>query len=374
MNEHHLEHSDSGRRIDHAAASDLLPFYASGALAADERLAVADHLATCADCREELALWSAVGGVVAESAAALPAPSAVPLLGALREIREAAKPSVSSILRTEVQQHATRAEALGGRGLPAAPSAAGLQSRECLPTALTGSAPMPGQLARFWRAARDSFAFAVQLLRSQAPLVRRELWPTSALAMALGLIVAFLVPAADQSGAIIGALAPLVAAAGVALAADPADDPARELMLATRTSPRQVLLARMAIVYGYDFALALAATVALVAILPPSLLGGIALDWLGPMAFLSALALVLSLKLGTGAAIGISFSVWFSRWIGRGAFNTAGFLPDGLASAAHTYDVTWANTPLLLASACVLLVVAVWLAGRQEPAINGFGG
>jgi hypothetical protein len=304
---------------NHMTVRDLLPFFASGALNEDERVKVTAHLRECADCRSELAFWQEVGGAVIGQAAALPAPGVAPLAGALTRIR-----------------------------------------RE------RGSSPL-SRIA----GVSASLAFAWQLLRAQAPLVQREFWPTSALAIALGLIIEFLVSANGQAGAVVGALAPLIAAAGVALVSDPEQDSARELTLATPTSPCQILLARLALVFGYDFALALAATVALVAVIPPSLLGGIALGWLGPMAFLAALALALSLKLGTGGAVGISFSLWLSRWIGRDVFTASGFFPDGLTTFARTWDSAWANTPLLLGLACALIVLSIWFVGRLEPATNG---
>jgi hypothetical protein len=304
---------------DHTTARDLLPLLASGALSEDERAKVMAHLRECAGCRSELAFWQEVRGAVIGQAEVLPTPGVAPLAGALTRIRR--ERTTSPLSR------------------------------------------MVGMSA--------SVAFAWQLLRAQAPLVRRDLWPTSALVMALGLVIAFIAPAEEQAGAVVGALAPLIAAAGVALVSDPEQDPARELTLATPTSPRQILLARLALVFGYDFALALAATVALVAFIPPSLLGGIALGWLGPMAFLAALALTLSLKLGTGVAIGISFSLWLSRWIGRDIFSASGFFPDGLTALARACDSAWTNTPLLLGLACSLLVVSIWLAGRQEPTMNG---
>ncbi|MDP1891139.1 MAG: zf-HC2 domain-containing protein, partial [Gemmatimonadaceae bacterium] len=67
---------------------DLLPEYAHGVLGADDAARVAEHLAACAMCRAELALFGRVQGAlamgvprmdVAAIVAALPKPLAQPL-------------------------------------------------------------------------------------------------------------------------------------------------------------------------------------------------------------------------------------------------------------------------------------------------------
>ena len=60
-------------------------------------------------------------------------------------------------------------------------------------------------------------------------------------------------------------VAPIVAAAGVAGTHRSRRDPAAELVAATPTSGRLLLLVRLTLVFGFDLALALAAS----AVLPP---------------------------------------------------------------------------------------------------------
>ena len=74
------------------------------------------------------------------------------------------------------------------------------------------------------------------LLRSQIPLVRREIWPASAAIMIIGYIAAILI----GKEVIIQVLAPLVAAASIAMVFGPSNDPACELMGSLPTSPRQI--------------------------------------------------------------------------------------------------------------------------------------
>jgi len=284
--------------------ADLLPFYAAGALDAERHRAVADHVAGCAACRAELALWTDVGAAVLATDEALPAPSPAVLSGALRLARQ-----------TD-----------------------------------------PGLLARAW-----------QLLVAQVPLVRRELWTSSALVLIIGWVAAVVV-GADRGPAFVELLAPLVAVSGVAMIYGPENDPALELALATPTSPRQVLLARLVLVFGYDLALALAATLGLAAVMPTGPLQAIILGWLGPMTFLSSLALVLSLRIGASGAAAIVSALWLSRCLVRGGIVVIRLAPgwiemDALAGA---YEGLWANPAALFALALALVAVGLWLVSRQE--------
>lgn len=281
----------------------LLPFYAAGTLDERERPAVEQHLSACEACRAELLFWEELGRAVEEEDAALPAPPAPVLTGVLRAVRD----------------------------------------------------EQPGVFVRAW-----------QLLLSQVPLVRREIWLASALVFALGLALAFLAPADEPAVRILEALAPLVAAAGVAMIYDRDNEPAMELSLATPTSPRRILLARLVLIFGYDLLLALAASAVLLAALPASLPEALILGWLGPMTFLSALALVLSLIIGTRGATTVVLALWFARWLmgGGTTMATGATYTWGIEQAARLYLSGWGNPGLLFALAGVLTLTAFWLAGR----------
>ena len=230
-------------------------------------------------------------------------------------------------------------------------------------------APPLALAARALAAARPArpgvFARARALLVAQFPLLRRELWLASALVMALGWLVAVL--AGSRGHGVVVALAPLVAAGGVAMIYGPENDPSLELALATPTSPRQVLLARLALVFGYDLGLAFLATLGLLASVPAGLLGTIILEWLGPMAFLSALALLLSLCIGTSNAATVAFLLWLARGLADGAYVIGpGGLDTAVRWAAVAYAQAWQNPALLLGLAGTLVAAAVWLAGEEE--------
>jgi hypothetical protein len=162
-------------------------------------------------------------------------------------------------------------------------------------------------------------------------------------------------------------LSPLVAAAGLAVIYGPEYDPAVELALATPTSPRQILLARLTLVYGYNLLLAMTASLGLLAMVPVEMLGQLILGWLGPMTFLSALALVLSLWIGTANAIAIAYGGWLLQIMAGGML----FSPEALISAQAmpllaVYRQFWNSPILLLALALVLVCCAIWQAGKQE--------
>lgn len=290
---------------EHDEFTGLLPFYVAGSLDEADRRGVERHLRTCRKCQGELEIWREVGTAIADEPRVVVVPSPAILEGALTQLR-ASEPSV-----------------LGRSG---------------------------------------------QLLLAQMTVVRREFWLTSFLVMVLGYLVAIVGGRGEASG-ILAVVAPLVAAAGVALAYGNENDPALELALATPTSPRQVLLARLVLVFGYDLALALAATLGLLAILPVGLLGSVVLGWLGPMTCLSALALVLSLRFGTDRAVIVAFSLWLGRWLARDLLGQPLFvtgLSDTTRSIALIYEQGWANSTLLFALAAVCLVIAFRLVGRDE--------
>lgn len=287
----------------HVAAE--LPEYASGALAPEEGARVREHLRRCETCRVELAEWEllaeAARGVVGRSA-----PLRVPA-------------RVWAALDGE-ESRTSHAHSLSSR------------------LSLLG-----------------------QLVAGQLPLVRRSIWTASALTIALGFVVALL--AGEGSGArVLALLAPMVAALGVAFIYGPESDPALDLALATPTSPRLVLLARLTLVFGYDLLLALAATVGLFASREDMSLWSLISLWLGPMFFLSAFSLSLSVLLGPTAAITGAMLLWAAR---LGVLTDPGrsFLPGALAEIPASF---WQTGPALPALGGLLLALALFYVPRQE--------
>jgi len=287
----------------HERYEDLLPLFVAGQLDDGERAEMENHLDACSDCQADLALWSAVSSEIQETSRRVNPPSSA-VGAALTRVRET--------------------------------SMKGEQARG------------PSMMRRAWG-----------LLRSQVFLVQREIWPASAAVMALGIIVALL---SKQLGAVYF-LAPLVAAASLSLLFNPESDPAYELTLATPTSPWKVLLARLSIVSTYNLLLSLAAALALLVIIPPGFFGTLILGWLAPMAFLSALALLLSLWIGTSNAIALTYILWIAQYLPHQVIG-AWMASPAWRSAILAYQGFWHSPALLFFLSVLLALVALWSANR----------
>jgi hypothetical protein len=208
-------------------------------------------------------------------------------------------------------------------------------------------------------APRLAFRRVLQLLRSQTFLVQREMWPATASVMALGVIVALI----SKHAEFIYFIAPLMAAASLSILFGPEHDPAHELALSTPTSSWKLLLARLSIVSAYNLLLALTAMLVLMIVFPPGLIGTLTLGLLAPMAFLSVLALLLSMWIGTNNAIAISYTLWLAQSI---PFQSIGAwtVSPAWESFLHAYREFWHSPMLLLAFTLPLLFLALWSANR----------
>jgi hypothetical protein len=271
--------------------------YATGALDDGERAEVEAHLAGCARCRADVAAWRALAG-----------------------------------------------------GADPAPPGPELVHRVLLRSALDG--PPPPTRRPAW--------FSLALLRAEARLVRPAVPIASALVMALGVALAATSPR-DQAGQMLALVAPVVAALGIAGLYGPRRDPAFEVVAATPTAPALILLSRIALVFGYDLVLALAGSGVLATLGgDPGGLFALVDAWLGPMALLSALSLVLAVRVGADVAAGVAVVLWSLRVLVGGIFGDTGWAFD----AARAVWSTNAGTVL---AAVALTALAVFLAGRGEP-------
>ncbi len=290
--------------MNHENFEELLLLYVAGQLSETERAEIEAHLLLCADCRADLQLWQATSEEIGRANRALSAPPNL-VERAIHEI------------------HA------------------------------------PNRLAA-------AFLRTWQLLRAQAFLVQREMWPAAALVMFIGVGVALIA----ERASVLYFLAPLMAASTLAMLYGPENDPGLELSLATPISPWKILLARLSLVSGYNLLLCLAASLSMLFIVPPGLLGALILGWLGPLAFLSALALLLSIWLGTSQAITITYSLWLLQYI---PFKAMGlwFNSPGLDWTMLAYQQFW-HSPLLLLPLSLLLVgLALWSANQSAFRLPG---
>ena len=198
-----------------------------------------------------------------------------------------------------------------------------------------------------------------QLLRMQMLIINNELWIGSAALMLIFLAMALLVERVE----VIYFIAPMIAAGAISIVFGPEHDPASELTLATSTSAWKILLARLTLVSGYNFLLAICAGLGLLLISPPQIIGELILGWFGPMTFLSALALLLSLWIGTSNALFISYILWAAQYLSLISLD-AWF--RALSPWFDSYRQFWQNPVLMFSLGFLFIVAALWSAGRDQ--------
>ncbi|MDQ7904392.1 zf-HC2 domain-containing protein [Phytohabitans sp. ZYX-F-186] len=272
--------------------------YATGALDPAGRAEVEAHLAGCAGCRADVAAWRSLAAAVE----------------------------------------------------PPAPPGPELVHRVLLRSALDG--PPPPTRRPAW--------LSLALLRAEARLVRPVVPIASALAMALGVVLAAASPQ-GLAGQVLALVAPFVAALGIAGLYGPRRDPAFEVVAAAPTAPALILLARIALIFGYDLLLALAASGVLAALGgDPGGVFALVDAWLGPMALLSALTLVLAVRVGADVAAGAALMLWSLRVLAGGLLADVDWALDAVRLA-------WSTNAGTVLAAAALTALAVVFAGRGEP-------
>jgi hypothetical protein len=236
--------------------SDLLPAYLNRTLDPHQTALVEGHLSRCNVCRAELADWRKLQETVSVAATA---PVSLP-------------PDLLMNVRSQI----------------------------------AGDAALIAES----NARRVHLPFVWTVMRSQLRLMRGAIWIAAAATFGIGLIVAMLLANPSASALVFAFFAPIIGAVSVAFIYQPENDPTLELALATPTSPRLVLLARLTFVYGYDLLLALMATIALAFFKDDITLWPLITLWLFPMFFLSALTLTLSMIFNVTTAAVSTMSLW----------------------------------------------------------------
>jgi hypothetical protein len=294
----------------------LLPAYLNGTLASGEVARVRRHVASCEACALELRGWGAVA-------------AAAPLA-----FEPAALPSLALMDAVWSQIDAPPARV------------------PIVPAALRRYASHVGQLAR-----------------AQVRLIPRGIWIASALTLFGGVCLSLMVAldagdgrGAERAAIILGICAPLVAAIGAAYVYGPQSDTGLELALATPTSPRLVLLTRLALVVGYDMALSLLGSLALM-IAGRAGFASIVGVWIGPLLLLSSVSLVLSLLLSGVAAVTGAIVLWFSRLVSAAIASTGATWLHRLGQPLVAF---WQTSPVLIGLALALVAFAVLYVPRQE--------
>jgi putative zinc finger protein len=299
--------------LDGAHVVDLLPAYLNQRLDNGDRARVEAHLRDCAACQAELDAWRAIAFATRQmEAVTAPAPD---LLGRI---------------------HAEL-------GRDAAPQ--------------TTSGPVDVR----------SFRYLWQLLRGQAPLVRRGIWLASGLTTTLGVLVAIATLHQSIGSFTLALIAPVVAAFGMAFIYGPESDPSLEIAISTPTSPRLVLLSRLTLVFGYDLLLALVASLLLTAVHGFSLWTLIEL-WFAPMLFLSALTLAVSLVFSPLVAMVGALILWGLRLVQLSDTLHQNVTPT--VDLSHAFGLSLLNPYLVILGLALLLFAIVYVPHQERFGLN----
>lgn len=211
-------------------------------------------------------------------------------------------------------------------------------------------------------------SWAILILRSQFRVVQRELWLASALVIALGTVVTLATYHAEMTTSVLPLviLAPLVTAIGIAFVYGPLNDPALEIELAAPLSPRLIALARITLVFCFNLSFGIIGSAALALSGSGLTFAPLVAAWLAPMAFLSALAFLLSViffdPLTSTMFSGLIWLTMSMRHVVQLDLHPLlQLLPNLLTADAR---------PLIWILTAGLMVAALWLVGEDERWIN----
>jgi hypothetical protein len=175
----------------------------------------------------------------------------------------------------------------------------------------------------------------------------------SVAALVVGGVVAARVSPAGLAPQVLAAVIPLAAALAVAGACGSDREPVGELVAATPTSPRVVLLARLTLVLGVIGAGSLLVTFALAPLEPGAGLLGLTAAWFGPLVPLSALSFTLSVLWRPSVGVGAATALWLLRLLAM-----TGALDRAVGAAVERLCTPGAG---VLTGAAALVAVAVLL-------------
>lgn len=294
-------------RQDHIA--DHLPAYANGNL--DPLIAdhVNKHLSHCNTCQAELLTWQVIKETAQHAVASEPLPSSSIL------------DQVWATLDAPAQE---------------------VPAHQRL---------VPHAISHLWL-----------VFKQQVRVIHKSIWIASTLVALFGfcltLFVSKLAPGHLYNAAsILSLFTTVVAASGIAFMYGSDNDAGFEITLSTPTSIRIVMLCRMVLVIGFNFALSAIAS----AILAISHGGGIwevMQLWLGPMLFLSSISLTLSFLVGSAFAVAITLLIEALQAVPIS-------VEKGLLVLQLARPDVWQTSPTILLLALCFFTFAVFYAPRQ---------
>lgn len=199
-----------------------------------------------------------------------------------------------------------------------------------------------------------------QIMQAQLRVIRREIWAASGLIFLLGILVTLLSGDTADPTVLFVLGAPILVAVSLSLLYGPEVDPAMELTQTTPISTTTLLLARLALVFGFDLVLALAGSLLMAWARPNISFWPLVSSWLAPMTFLSAFAFMVAI-VTLRAEAGALFSMVI--WVVQVLFkendpNNFLFMWPDLNAAAFR--------PWLWLLALAMGLFAFWYANRSE--------
>lgn len=289
----------------------LLPAYVNGTLEQQGAERVNTHLLYCEACQREYASWKALQDAAQFAVASVPAPSMLVMNSVWAKI-DAAPQKVSPL---------------------------------------------------HWFLSRILLHFWL-ILQAQVRIIHRSIWIASALVILFGAVLASIALSMSpthnhwqQITLFLSLITTVTAASGSAFIYGPENDAGLELTLATPTSIRFVMLSRIVLVVGYDFALSAIVSIAITLVFGGSLWDIMQL-WVGPMLLLSSITLALSLLIGSWLAMLTSFILELIQALPLS-------LTQHMPVLQMANPTTWQTTPTILLLAVLFILFALFYAPRQ---------
>ncbi len=202
---------------------------------------------------------------------------------------------------------------------------------------------------------------------AQARLIRRDLFWMPFFIVPLVVVMVFLSGPWPQATNTAALVATLLTALGMAFLYGQPVDPAREIALVTRTSPRLVLGVRWGVVFGYDLLINCGLVLPCLAwhglVTPAWFL----INWLAPLCCLSAITLLLSILVNAGTAVFVCILLWALRLLGSvQALLLGGSPPLSEPIWQRSYEGFWHQGLLLFVVAFLAMLLAFSLVERKE--------
>ena len=310
--EYHLSRS--------ACPVDQLQWFVNRTLSAEDRAVVEAHLAECASCQAEARVWTELRQAMRGVSARTPEARAdlFPLIERRLDLLPAPAPSSWLHHLLEV----------------------------CwLVLSVAGE--------HFW---------------AQARLIRRDLFWMPLFIVPLVVSMVYLPGPWPQAPGMAALLAALLTALGMAFLYGQKIDPAREIALVTRTSPRLVLGVRCCLVFGYDLLLNCGLVLPFLAVHGIITPMWFLVNWLAPLCCLSALALLLSILVNEGIAALACILLWSLRLLGSAQMLLFGGSAQAISEPSwqRSYESIWHQGPLLFAMTILMVALAFVVLERKE--------